>query len=41
MIFIVIYLLLGPWNHVIFVGVGGYIGYHCNQWESDLLKVYL
>lgn len=30
-------LFARPWNHVLFIGVGGYIGYHYPRWEEELL----
>ena len=31
------FLLIGPWNHVLCVIVGGYIGYNWEKWETELI----
>jgi len=30
-------MFIGPWNHVIYAGVGGYIGYNYSTWSDKLL----
>jgi hypothetical protein len=32
-----IFLWLGPWNHVLCVGIGAYIGYNYASWEEEFL----
>ena len=29
--------ILGPWNHVLFVGIGGIVGMNYSKWEQNLL----
>jgi hypothetical protein len=35
--FIEFVLYIGPWNHVICAGIGGYIGYNMTGWETQML----
>lgn len=35
--FILFVYYLGPWNHVLFGAVGGYVGYNYSRWEQELL----
>jgi hypothetical protein len=33
----IFFVLLGPWNHVMLAGLGGYVGYNYSNWENELL----
>lgn len=36
---IFLFIHIGPWEHVLMAGVGGFVGYNYYKWENQMLNL--